>query len=111
MKAGRGVEVWSELRGGILLGSDDFVDKLKPLLSDYEALKEVPRRERLTARPSLAKLFSKVPNKETRNERIHDALRVHGYTLQEVGDAVDLHYSTVSRVASREASKAERPRR
>lgn len=27
----------------------------------------------------------------TRNERIHDALRVHGYTLQEVGDAVGLH--------------------
>jgi hypothetical protein len=103
VKAGRGVGVWAELRGGILLGSDDFVDKLKPLLSDYASLKEVPCRERLTARPSLAKLFAKVPNKETRNERIHDALRVHGYTLQEVGDAVGLHYSTVSRIATRVA--------
>lgn len=111
VKAGRGVEEWDELRGGILLGSDDFVDKLKPLLSDYEVLKEVPRRERLTARPSLAKLFAKVPNKETRNERIHDALRVHGYALQEVGDAAGLHYSTVSRIASRVASKSEQPRR
>jgi len=111
VKAGRAVEVWSELRGGILLGSDAFVDKLKPLLSDYEALKEVPRRERLTARPSLAKLFAKVPNKETRNERIHEALRIHGYTLQEVGDAVGLHYSTVSRIASRVASTSEQPRR
>jgi DNA-directed RNA polymerase specialized sigma54-like protein len=33
------------------------------------------------------------------NERIHEALRVHSYTLQEVGDAVGLHYSTVSRIA------------
>ena len=99
VKAGRGVEVWDELRGGILLGSDDFVDKLKPLLSDYDAVKELPRRERLTARPSLAQLFARTPDKATRNQRIHAALRVHGYTLQEVGDAVGLHYSTVSRIA------------
>jgi REP element-mobilizing transposase RayT len=103
VKAGRDVEVWDELRGGILLGSDDFVDKLKPLLSDYQALKEVPRRERLTARPSLAKLFAKASDKTTRNERIREALRLHGYTLQEVGDAVGLHYSTVSRIAKRVA--------
>jgi REP element-mobilizing transposase RayT len=101
VKAGRGVEVWGELRGGILLGSDGFVDELKPLLSDYASLKEVPRRKRLTARPSLAKLFARVPNKETRNERIYEALRVHGYTLQEVADVVGLHYSTVSRIAKR----------
>ncbi len=110
VKAGRGLEVWNELRGGILLGSDEFVDKLKPLLSDFESLKELPRRERITARPSLAKLFSKVPSKETRDDRIHEALRVHGYTLQEVGDAVGLHYSTVSRIASRETAKAKPPR-
>jgi len=103
VKAGRGVEVWDELRGGILLGSDEFVAELRPLLSDYESLKEFPRRERLTGRPSLAKLFARVPDKPTRDQRIHDALRVHGYTLQEVGDAVGLHYSTVSRVASRVA--------
>jgi hypothetical protein len=64
----------------------------------------LPRRERLTARPTLAKLLSKAANKETRNERIHDALRVHGYTLQEVGDAAGLHYSTVSRIAKNVAA-------
>jgi hypothetical protein len=105
VKAGRGVEVWAELRGGILLGSDEFVAELRPLLSDFESLREFPRRERLTARPSLAKLLSKAPDKATRNERIHEALRVHGYTLQEVGDAVGLHYSTVSRIATRVADE------
>jgi hypothetical protein len=91
-------------RVGNLLGSAAFVGELKPPLSDYQALKEVPRRERLTARPSLAKLFAKVADKTTRNERIHEALRVHGYTLQEVGDAVGLHYSTVSRIAKNVAA-------
>lgn len=51
------------------------------------------------ARPSLAKLFAKARDKATRNERIYEALRAHGYTLQDVGDAVGLHYSTVSRIA------------
>jgi hypothetical protein len=64
------------------------------------------RRERLAARPSPAQLFAKVPDKPTRNERIHEALRVHGYTLREVGDAVGLHYSTVSRIAKSVAALA-----
>jgi hypothetical protein len=79
VKQGRGVDVWAELRGGILLGSDEFVDKLKPLLSDYEALKEVPRRERLATRPSLDEIFSKVRDKKARDQQIYAATRVHEY--------------------------------
>jgi hypothetical protein len=103
VKQGRGVDAWAELRGGILLGSDEFVDKLKPLLSDYEALKRVPRRERLATRPSLDELFSKVRDKETRDQRIHAATRVHEYTLQAVADFLGLHYSTISMIAKRSA--------
>jgi ParB-like chromosome segregation protein Spo0J len=91
-----------------LLGSHEFVAELKTLLSDFECVKEFPRRERLTARPSLAQLFAKVSDKTTRNARIHEALRVHGHTLQEVGDAVGLHYSTVSRIAKRLATLPKR---
>jgi hypothetical protein len=105
VKAGRGAEVWNELRGGILLGSDEFVAELKPLLADFECLKEFPRRERLTARPSLKTLFAKASDNPTRDQRIHEALRVHGYTLQEVADATGLHYSTVSRIASKVAAR------
>jgi REP element-mobilizing transposase RayT len=101
VKQGRGVDAWAELRGGILLGSDEFVDKLKPLLSDYEALKEVPRRERLATRPSLDELFSKVRDKKARDQRIHVATRVHEYTLQAVADFLGLHYSTISMIAKR----------
>jgi putative transposase len=79
------------------------VDKLKPLLSDYEALKEVPRRERLTTRPSLDELFSKVRDKKARDQRIHAATRGHEYTLQAVADFLGLHYSTLSMIAKRVA--------
>jgi hypothetical protein len=86
-----------------LLGSDEFVDKLKPLLSDYEARKEVPRRERLATRPSVEKLFSKVRDKKARDRQIHAATRVHEYTLQVVADFLGLHYSTISMIAKRSA--------
>jgi len=103
VKAGREIEVWDGLRGGVLLGSDEFVNELKPLLSDFAALKEVPRRERLATRPSLDALFAEVRDKLDRDKRIHEALRVHGYTLQEIADRLGLHYSTVSRIAKRVA--------
>ena len=63
------------------------------------------------ARPAQVRLtpLDGFSDKETRNERIHDALRVHGYTLQEVGDAVGLHYSTVSRIAKTVASLCVQP--
>jgi hypothetical protein len=67
VKQGRSVNAWAEPRGGIFLGSDEFVDKLRPLLSDYEVLKEVPRRERLATRPSLDEIFSKVRDKKARD--------------------------------------------
>jgi len=108
VKQGRGADVWTELRGGILLGSDRFAAKLKPLLLDYAALKEVPRRERLAARPSLEKLFSNVRHKKVRDRQIHAAVRVHEYTLQAVADFLGLHYSTISTIAKRVAEEGRR---
>ncbi|GAG60964.1 unnamed protein product, partial [marine sediment metagenome] len=40
-----------------------------------------------------------VTDKATRNERIYQAVRIHHYTLREVGDHVGLLYSTISVIA------------
>jgi hypothetical protein len=49
---------------GVVLGSEGFVEKLKPLLADQAALKKIPRRECLATRLSLAELFADVPDKQ-----------------------------------------------
>jgi len=98
---GRGVEVWDELRGGVLMGSDGFVEEMAPLLRDSALQKEIPRHERLVSRPSLDELFAKWETKAIRNERIYKATRIHEYTLSELQDYLGLHYSTISRIASR----------
>jgi len=101
IRQGRGINVWDELRAGALLGSDGFVDQLRPLLKEKPLDPEYRKRERFAARPSLEELFADVTDKATRNERIYQAVRIHHYTLREVGDHVGLLYSTISVIAKR----------
>lgn len=101
VREGKGVDVWGDLTGSMLLGSEVFVESLKPLLTDVEGNRQIRRDERLALRPTLEELFDGVTDKPSRNERIHCAVRTHQYRLQEVGDHLGLCYSTISVIAKR----------
>jgi REP-associated tyrosine transposase len=103
VRQGRGVAIWEELRRGNLLGTEAFVKQLEPLLNERIAAIEIPRYQRLAARPMLKDLFEGVDDKASRDEQIYQAVRVHDYTLKEVAKYVDLHYSTISAIAKRAA--------
>ncbi len=68
---------------------------------------EIPRRERLVARPKLEELMLGIEDKTERNERVYKAVRVYGYTLKEVAHASGLHYSTVSVIVKRVAGASK----
>ena len=93
---------WNHLRGQVLLGSEAFVERMQPGLRDNRQVKEIPRRQRFATRPKLTKLFDAATrsDKTQRNEAIRKAHLVHGYSLSEIGRAVGLHYSTVSRIVN-----------
>ena len=93
---------WDEVRGQVLLGSERFVERLAPGLYEKRLLKEVPRRQRFAARPTLGQpLGAKIrTNRMRRNEAIRRAHLDHGYSLSEIGRAVGLHYATISRIAN-----------
>ena len=74
---------------------------MTPRLHEIESQREIPRSQRLAVRPSLDDLFSRVTSKEERNKRIHEAARQHEYSLSELQEHLGLHYSTISRIASR----------
>lgn len=101
VEQGRGSSIWGGLRSGAFLGGDDFIEKLRPRLREVAGAREVPREQRSAGRPRLADLFSEVHDKASRDEQIHQAVRVHGYTLQEVADFLGLYYTTVSVIAKR----------
>jgi putative transposase len=101
VQQGRGIELWDQLRGGVLLGAERFVQEMTPRLHEIEHQREIPRSQRLTARPSLDDLFSSITSKAHRNQKIHEATRQHEYTLAQLQEHLGLHYSTISRIASR----------
>ncbi|MGB2984105.1 MAG: transposase [Candidatus Bipolaricaulia bacterium] len=102
VKEGRDVPAWDGLRGGVLLGSEGFVERMRPLLKAGMTDREIPRRQRLATRPALKQLFANtVDDKAARNAKIHEAVRLHQYTLAEIEAYVGLHYSTISRIAKR----------
>jgi len=91
---------WSALRGQVLLGSDLFAERFRTLLAERAVSAEVPRADRLAARPALAALFTqaRLSTPTLRNAAIAEACLTHGYTLAQVARHLDLHYATVSRI-------------
>ena len=102
---GRSVRVWEELRKGSILGTDEFVEQLAPLLKEQLECIEIPRSQRLATRPSLDMLFETVRDKASRNEQIYQAVRKYRYKLTEVGDHLGLYYTTISTITKRVAQK------
>jgi putative transposase len=88
---------WDDLQGQILLGEEGFIDKFKDHLTDKEKIKEIPRAQRYVSRPPLSKLFTANEKISARNKHISTALVKYGYTLKEIADHLDIHYTTVSK--------------
>ncbi len=93
-------EPFEELEGQVVLGSKEFVDKVKEIIKDKESIQEIPRNQRYAGRPSLEELFSEIAIhiKTIRNEMIYRAHIEYGYTLREISDAIGIHYTTVSKI-------------
>jgi hypothetical protein len=94
---------WEKLSGQIVLGSETFLNKLKDILGEKEQIAEIPRIQRFAGRPLLAELFPVNTHfeKEERNRRIHEANIKYGYTLKEISDVLNVHYTTISKVLNR----------
>lgn len=91
---------WKKLEGQILLGREGFLDNLKALITDKENVKEIPKKQRFAGRSSLSEIFRyrQVKEKSIRDSGIYEAHMRQGYTLKEIADYLDIHYTTVSKV-------------
>ena len=87
----------SNVKAQVLLGSAAFVKKMKLRLLTKVDIK---RGKKKIKRPSLNSLFPLKIRKEKilRNESIRRAYQEYGYTMAEIADAAQIHFSTVSKV-------------
>jgi putative transposase len=84
----------------VLLGTDAFVDKMRPMVRDKEKFKEIPRAQRLAHRPALKALFPAglIRDKPARDHAMRQAHLEYGYSMAAIARAMRLHYSTVGKV-------------
>jgi len=88
---------WEKVKGQVLLGSEAFIERLAPQLQGCSTA-EIPKRQRVVHRPSLKALLAGADSRTVRNKAMARAYLTHGYRLTEIGQAVGLHYATISRI-------------
>lgn len=93
---------WKLLRHQLYLGSDSFVCEMQGLIDEERSLSEVPVLQR---RPVAKPLAFYEKTAENRNSAIISARESGGYTLKQIGDFFDLHYSTISGIVNDHKSK------
>lgn len=94
-------ETWQDLRSGFILGSLEFARNMVNKYGDEKARENI-KKERFAGRPSLEIVFKTNNTKTTRNINIIKAFYKHGYTQTQIGEHLNLHYSTVSRIIDKE---------
>ena len=88
--------VFNELKAGIFLGSDTFVGNHTVNLRD-EKLQEIPQRQRPDPKPGLGSLVKNEKDKTG----IITAYLDWDYSLTQIADYLNVHYSTISRIVKK----------
>lgn len=92
-----GESPWQELKGQILLGQPRFMERIRGYLRNAGEIREIPRQQRYIMRPLLEEIFR--PGRQSHREQaIYQAHVEYGYTLREISDKLELHYTTVSKI-------------
>ena len=84
---------WQKLASADVLGGVEFLDHLRKQVGDADG--ELARQQRHMSRPTLDELQAAHTE---RAEWMARAFRDHGYTLNEIADHADLHYSSISKI-------------
>jgi len=87
--------LWRNLQNQIFLGSEHFINKQQNLINKKESLSEVPQLHKRKMPKSLAYYERKYQNQK---KAIYSAYLSGGYTLKEIGEYFEKHYSTISRI-------------
>jgi len=94
------IDIWEDLKSGIVLGSVSFVEKIKEYISKKNRKSaDIRKSEKYVGRPALHEIFEKKDiDIEQRNNLIYKSYSEYGYFLSEIGRGVNLHNSSVGKI-------------
>lgn len=87
------IKLWDNLRYQIYLGEEHFVKRIQSYIEYDKDLSEIPRLQRRHVSMTLKYYAEKFSDKEA----MQKAYETGNYTLKEIADYFNVHYSTVSR--------------
>ncbi len=87
--------VWKQLKHQIYLGTEAFVEKMQQKMESDKDLSEIPSAHKRPLAKTLEYYDNQYPN---RNTSIIKAYASGGYSMKEIGDYYNLHYSRISRI-------------
>lgn len=92
--------IWSDVKGQILLGDDEFIVSHADHLHKRHHIPEIPKSQRFADRPMLDSIFPQriLNDIRKRDKKIVEAVNLHGYRQSEVARHLDLHVSTVCNI-------------
>jgi putative transposase len=88
------------VKGQVMLGTDDFVSAMRPRIERKGEATGVPAEQRFAYRPELSALLAQAVNggKAERGELIRRAHRDFRYTKAEIARATGMHRSTIGNI-------------
>ena len=89
---------WVSLRNQVYLGSEEYVKRLQNRIETDKDLSEIPKSQK-RSKPKPLSHYEKQTN--TRDEAILLSYASGGYSMKEIGDYYQLHYSRVSRIINK----------
>lgn len=91
---------WEHLEGDLFLGEPGFAQSVRQILEEHSTSVAVPGHQRSAGRLTLAELFPDElkSNKSMRNRKIIEAFEHHLYTQSEIGERLNLHPASISRI-------------
>ena len=102
VRAGAGQSsIWQDLTQQIYLGDEHFLKEMQKAMDQQADLSEIPRAQR---RPPAKSLHYYDENYQDRKRGIVEAYRTGDYTMKDIADYFNVHYSTVSRAIKKTES-------
>ncbi len=96
---------WSKLQSQLFLGKEAFIDRLREVIPERTAVREIPKLQRFANRPPLKELFGEWKTRRRRDEAIVAGYNTYGYEQKEIARFLGVHYTTVCHVIRRHSEK------